>query len=91
MIGRSEKRFARDAAHVQAGAAQFLVFFDEGSLQSKLASTDRGDVSAGTRAMITTSNFSMTIFCHSDRSEAKWRNLSLLKDKEQEMSRLRST
>src|SRR4029077_8524890 len=50
MIARSQKRFARDAAHVQAGAAQFLAFLDERGLQSKLARTNRSDISAGTRA-----------------------------------------
>ena len=32
MIARSQERFARDAAHVQASATELLVFFDEGRL-----------------------------------------------------------
>ena len=49
MIARSEKRFARDTAHIQAGAAQFLVFFDERGLQPKLSGADRSDVTAWPR------------------------------------------
>jgi hypothetical protein len=46
MIARGKKRFARDAAHVQARAAQFFVFLDKGSLQSKLAGTDGSNIPA---------------------------------------------
>ena len=50
MIARSEKRFARDAAHVQACAAQFLVLFDKGGLQTELAGADRSNITARSRA-----------------------------------------
>ena len=68
MIARGEKRFARDAAHVQARAAQFLVFLDKGGLQPKLAGADGSNITPGPEPMITTSNFSICVFCHSERS-----------------------
>jgi hypothetical protein len=46
MIARGKKRFARDAAHVQARTAQFFVFLDEGGFQPKLAGTDGSDITA---------------------------------------------
>src|SRR6266487_952587 len=44
VVGRCQERFARDAAHVQASATQFLVFFDESGFQAELACADCGDV-----------------------------------------------
>ena len=40
----------RDAAHVQAGAAQRLAAFHAGGLEAKLRAADRGNVAAGTGA-----------------------------------------
>ena len=34
MIARSQKRFAGDTADVQASAAKFFVFFNEGNFQA---------------------------------------------------------
>ena len=36
MIARSQKRFARDTAHVEASATKLLVLFDQGSFQTEL-------------------------------------------------------
>ena len=46
MIARSEKRFARDAAHVQTGAAQFLLFLDKACFQSELTGADGGNITS---------------------------------------------
>src|SRR5205814_6244486 len=46
MIARREQSFARDAAHVQTSAAQFLVFLDKGRLQPKLAGADGSNITA---------------------------------------------
>ncbi len=50
MIARSEERFARDAADVEAGAAEVGVFLDEGGLESELGGTDGADIAARARA-----------------------------------------
>ena len=50
MIARGQQGFARDAADVQTSAAKLLFFFDKRGFQSKLTRTDRGDVTAGSRA-----------------------------------------
>src|SRR5206468_5127396 len=68
MIARGKKRFARDAAHVQASAAQLLVLFDEGSLQAELAGPDRSNITARSRANDNNIKLFHTSFCHSDRS-----------------------
>ncbi len=47
-VGRMQQRFRRDAAHVQAGAAQLGIFFDNGGLEAVLAGADRGGVAART-------------------------------------------
>jgi len=70
MIARGKKRFARDAAHIQARAAQFFAFLDKGRFQPKLAGSDGSNIAAGPEPMITTSNFSIRVYCHSERSEA---------------------
>src|SRR6266853_2034052 len=44
MIARGKKRFARNAAHVQARAAQFFAFLDKGRLQPKLAGADGSNI-----------------------------------------------
>ena len=45
-----EQRLGGDAAHVQAGAAQDIGFFDEASLQPPLAGADGGGVPRGAGA-----------------------------------------
>ena len=50
MVAGGEKRFARDAAHVEAGAAEFLILFDDGGLESELGGADGGDIAARTGA-----------------------------------------
>ena len=49
-FGVEEQRLGRDAAHVQAGAAEHVVFFDEGGFQAVLAGADGGSVSSRTAA-----------------------------------------
>src|SRR4051812_31390010 len=47
MVGElriEQQRLGRDAAHVQAGAAELVVFLDERGLQAKLAGADGGGV-----------------------------------------------
>ena len=46
MVARGEERLARDAADVETGAAEFLVFFDDGGLESELGGADGGDIAA---------------------------------------------
>ena len=46
MIARREKRFARDAAHVQTGAAQFLLFLHKACFQSELTGADGGNITS---------------------------------------------
>src|SRR6266508_4108729 len=88
MIARSQERFARDATHIEASATQLLVLFDEGGFQTELTGTDRSNITARSRA-----NDNNIKFFHTSilSFRPKWRNLSLQKGKEQEMSRLRST
>ena len=43
-VGGVEQRFGRDAAHVQAGAAELGVFFDDRGLQAVLAGAHRRGV-----------------------------------------------
>ena len=50
MVARSEERLARDATDVEAGAAEFLVFLDDGRFQTQLRRANRRDVAAGSRA-----------------------------------------
>ena len=50
MVAGGEKRFARDAADVEAGAAEFFIFFDDGGLESELGGADGGDIAARTGA-----------------------------------------
>ena len=49
-LGIEEKRFGRDAANVQARAAELVFFFDQAGLQPKLAGAEGGRVSAGPSA-----------------------------------------
>ena len=42
-----EQRLGRDAADVQAGAAELGVFFDDGGLQAVLAGANRRGVATG--------------------------------------------
>src|SRR5262249_16883682 len=44
-LGVEQQRLGRDAADVQAGAAEVAVFFDQGNLQSILAGANGGGVS----------------------------------------------
>ncbi len=43
-VGGMEQRFGRDAAHVQARAAELGIFFDDGGLQAVLAGAHRRGV-----------------------------------------------
>src|SRR5258708_27484018 len=45
-LGRAQQRLGRDAAPVQADAAEIGFFHDRG-LETKLRRTDRGDIAAG--------------------------------------------
>ena len=47
-VGRMEQRFGGNAAHQQAGAAEFRLLFDQGCFQSVLAGADGCGVAAGT-------------------------------------------
>ncbi len=49
-LGVEEQRLGRDAAHVQAGAAEHVVFFDEGGFQAVLAGADGSGVASRTAA-----------------------------------------
>ncbi len=49
-FGVEQQRFGRDAADVQAGAAEESVFFDERGLQAVLAGANRGRVSGRSAA-----------------------------------------
>ena len=49
-FGVEQQRLGRDAAHVQAGAAEHVVFFDEGGFQAVLAGADGGGVASRTAA-----------------------------------------
>ena len=48
-LGGAQQRLGRDAAPIQADAAEMLALDDRG-LQAKLCGADRGDIAAGTRA-----------------------------------------
>ena len=50
VIARREERFARDAADVQTGAAELLVFLDDGCAETELSGANRGDITAGAGA-----------------------------------------
>ncbi len=45
-VGRMEQRLGRDAAHLQAGAAQLGIFFNDRGLQSVLTGANRRGVAA---------------------------------------------
>ncbi len=47
---RGQERLARDAADVEAGAAERLVLFDNDDLETKLRGADGGDITTGTAA-----------------------------------------
>ena len=49
-LGRVEQRLGRDAADVEAGAAQRLAALGAGGLEAELRGTDRGDIAAGAGA-----------------------------------------
>jgi hypothetical protein len=49
-VGGVQKRLRRDAAHVEAGAAQRLAPLDAGDLQAQLRRADGADIAAGARA-----------------------------------------
>ena len=49
-VGVLEQRLGRDAAPVEAGAAEHRRALDDGGLQPELRGADRGDVAAGARA-----------------------------------------
>ena len=74
MIARSEQRFARDAADVQTGAAELLVLFDNGGLQSELPGADGGDITARSGADDDDIKFFHVLkelTCHSARSRSR--------------------
>ena len=50
ILGRGEERLARDAADVEAGAAERLVLLHDGGLEAELRGANGGDVTAGTAA-----------------------------------------
>ena len=50
MVRRLQQRLRRDAADVEARAAQGAILFDDGRLQAQLRGADRGDVAAGAAA-----------------------------------------
>ena len=49
-VGGVEQGLGRDAAAVQAGAAEEGILLDDGGLETELAGADGGDVAAGTGA-----------------------------------------
>ena len=49
-LGRVEQRLGRDAADVEAGAAQRLAALGAGGLEAQLRGADRGDIAAGAGA-----------------------------------------
>ena len=49
-VGVVQENLRGDAAHVQAGAAEKRVLFDDGGLQSPLPGANRGDVAARSAA-----------------------------------------
>ena len=49
-LGIEQQGLGRDTAHVQAGAAEHVVLFDEGSFQAVLAGADGGGVAGRTTA-----------------------------------------
>jgi len=50
VVRRMQQRLGRNAADVQAGAAQGAALFNAGDLQAQLSSADGGDITAGTAA-----------------------------------------
>ena len=48
-LGRAQQRLGRDAAPVQADAAE-MIALDDGGLEAELRRADRGDIAAGTGA-----------------------------------------
>src|SRR3954469_15823967 len=53
MVGQlrvEQQRLGRDAAHMQAGAAELVVFLDERDFQAELAGADGGSVTGGAGA-----------------------------------------
>ena len=49
-LGGVEQRLGRDAADVEAGAAERLAAFGAGGLEAELRGADRGDIAAGAGA-----------------------------------------
>jgi hypothetical protein len=49
-VGVVQENFGGDAAHVQAGAAEEGIFFDDGNFQAPLRGADGGDISARSAA-----------------------------------------
>ena len=47
-FGGVEEGLGRDATHVEAGAAEGIVFLHEGHLEAELAGLDGGDIATGT-------------------------------------------
>ena len=50
LLGTGQQRLGRDAADIEAGAAQRLALFDAGRLQAELCCADGGNVTAGSTA-----------------------------------------
>ena len=50
LVAGVQQRLGRDAAHVQAGAAQGFAPLDAGGFQAQLGAADRGDIAAGAGA-----------------------------------------
>ena len=68
VITGSEQRFAGDAADVQAGAAEFLVFFDNRGLEPELTRANGADISARPGTNDYDIKFVHNLLqCHSDR------------------------
>src|SRR4029450_4448852 len=50
MIAGGEKGFARDAADIETGTAEFFILFDDGGRKSELGGADGSDIAARTGA-----------------------------------------
>ncbi len=59
-LGRVQHRLGRNAAHIQAGAAQRLARLDTGRLQTQLACADGAVIAAGAAA----DNHHIILICH---------------------------
>jgi hypothetical protein len=67
-----QENFGGDAAHVQAGAAEERIFFNDGNFQAPLRGANAGDVSAGSAADYHDIVFSQTSPPPEAMRRAKW-------------------